>query len=377
MKTIVIIDDDQLVLESIQDLLENNGFRTLTAIDGNTGLSLIHQHHPDLVLCDVQMPDQSGYDVLAMLRHSPNLQTTPFIFLTAKAEHVDQRHGMNLGADDYLAKPCSPMELLSAVNTRLEKQRHRQDQTQQQLDSLRSSISLALPHEFRTPLTGIFTSVELLRLIVQGKELELDVLEVADTIESAGRRLHRLIQNYLLYTKLEVASRDPNAFRSMSDEISLQPSYTITTVASEIASRNQRKDDLSMNLQNATIAISISNLEKIVTELVDNAFKFSPPQTPVQVTSHIEDDYYHLAITNHGRGLTSYQIARLGGYMQFDRAQYEQQGVGLGFAIAQRLVELNRGNLRIESVPQQATTVHCLFPLAALEAAEDDEIIEI
>lgn len=370
MKTILVIDDDPLIRESVQDLLESHGFRPITASGGAIGLELAIQNHPDLILCDLQMPDMSGYEVLKAIRANPAVQTIPFIFLAAQSDRVALRQGMNLGADDYLAKPCSANELLAALNSRLEKQEVLQSQAQQQLDTLRSSIAMSLPHEFRTPLTGIFTSVELLRLTVNDSEVANDVLEIAQTIQTSAQRLYRLIQNYLFYAKLEVAVRDPAYKTTLSREVTSFPGYAIANLATTIATRDQRPDDLELDLQNTAIAIPHFEFEKIVNEVLENAFKFSPSGTPVIATSQVQNNHYHIQITNSGHGMTVEQIANLGGYMQFDRQFYEQQGVGLGLAIAQRLVGLYDGQLTITSVPHQTTTVSVVLPLAEPENME-------
>ena len=104
-----------------------------------------------------------------------------------------------------------------------------------------------------------------------------------------------------------------------------------------------------------------------MTELIDNAFKFSEKGTPVQILSHQDQSAYHVDIVNQGRGMTKAQIASIGAYVQFERQYYEQQGVGLGLAIAHRLLTLYGGQLIIESVPNQLTCVKAIFPLGQAE----------
>lgn len=121
MKTILVIEDEQTVRESILDLLEAEGFHGLGSENGNVGMQLARDHHPDLILCDVQMPDINGFDLLSQLRNCPDTAGIPFIFLTARTTKSDIRQGMALGADDYLTKPCTATELLGAVSGRLAK----------------------------------------------------------------------------------------------------------------------------------------------------------------------------------------------------------------------------------------------------------------
>ena len=121
MSKILIIEDEALSRDMFRDCLEAEGFQTLGAEDGSTGIQQARQHLPNLVLCDILMPKLDGYAVLSQLRQVPTTATIPFIFITARTEKADRRHGMSLGADDYLTKPFTVEELLDAVSARLEK----------------------------------------------------------------------------------------------------------------------------------------------------------------------------------------------------------------------------------------------------------------
>lgn len=122
MTKILVIEDEELVRENLLDLLEAENFDTIAAANGKIGLNLAFSEVPDLILCDMMMPEIDGYGVLTTLRQDPLTATIPFIFLTAKSAKADFRQGMDMGADDYLTKPFTRAELLSAIVNRLEKQ---------------------------------------------------------------------------------------------------------------------------------------------------------------------------------------------------------------------------------------------------------------
>lgn len=122
MKKILVIEDEELLRTNIVQILEFEDFVTIEANNGFLGIKLAQEHLPDLILCDVMMPEVDGYGVLAALSQNPTTASIPFIFTTAKASKADLRQGMNLGADDYLAKPITADELLSAISTRLKRQ---------------------------------------------------------------------------------------------------------------------------------------------------------------------------------------------------------------------------------------------------------------
>ncbi|MCJ8208955.1 response regulator [Mucilaginibacter sp. RS28] len=125
-KCILIIEDNNDIRESTAEILELSGYQVLQAANGKLGVDLAGQHKPDLILCDIMMPELDGYGVLYLLNKNPDTASTPFIFLTAKAERVDFRKGMEMGADDYLTKPFDDIELLNAIESRLAKKEKQQ-----------------------------------------------------------------------------------------------------------------------------------------------------------------------------------------------------------------------------------------------------------
>ncbi|QMW06228.1 response regulator [Spirosoma foliorum] len=121
MKTILVIEDVPTMRANIAEILQLAPYQVVQAANGKEGIERARQTRPDLILCDIRMPDLDGYGVLHILRKDPDLATVPFIFLTALAEAADFRVGMNLGADDYLTKPFDDISLLGAVELRLKK----------------------------------------------------------------------------------------------------------------------------------------------------------------------------------------------------------------------------------------------------------------
>ncbi len=120
-KKILLIEDNPEMRENTAEILELSSYEVVTATNGKEGVKLAQQAQPDLIICDIMMPELDGYGVLHMLSRDDLTANIPFIFLTAKAERTDQRKGMSMGADDYLTKPYDDVELLSAVEVRLQK----------------------------------------------------------------------------------------------------------------------------------------------------------------------------------------------------------------------------------------------------------------
>jgi two-component system sensor histidine kinase/response regulator len=365
MTKVLVIDDSREINELIGETLKIHGYQVLVAEDGLAGVQLAQNHLPDLILCDVNMPQLDGYATLTALRQHSNTSTIPFIFLTGITDKGNIRQGMELGADDYLTKPFTIGELLAAVKARLEKQAAITRQAERKLEELRGNISLALPHELLTPLTGIlgFSSLLLENYDSIGRA---ELLELARSLHESALRLQRIIENFLLYSQIELVAADPDKVATLRKGEYFFVKENIVEVAQQVARRAGREDDLSVDLEAAQLPIAPDKLQKVVAELVDNAFKFSRPGDRVKVSSIRDEDTFTIAITDHGRGMTPDQIARIGAHMQFERKFFEQQGSGLGLIIAKRLTELHGGTFSIDSAVEQQTIVHLGFPSPSL-----------
>jgi DNA-binding NarL/FixJ family response regulator len=128
MYSILIIDDDASICSNMELILQMEGFEVITASDGQAGLAMLREKRPDLILCDILMPDMDGLSVLEILKNDELLAEIPFIFVTAMGARTEVRRGMTAGADDYLSKPFSAEELIAAVTSRL----HRLERFRQQ-----------------------------------------------------------------------------------------------------------------------------------------------------------------------------------------------------------------------------------------------------
>lgn len=120
-KKILLIEDDQIVRENTAEILQLANYEVLTADNGKTGLEKANVFKPDLIICDILMPELDGYGVMQIAMRNEDLQRIPIIFMSAKTKHEDIRKGMDLGASDYITKPFEESELLSAVATRLKR----------------------------------------------------------------------------------------------------------------------------------------------------------------------------------------------------------------------------------------------------------------
>jgi signal transduction histidine kinase len=365
MRKVLAIDDTPEIRMIITETLNLFGFHTITAEDGATGIQLARESRPDLILCDINMPNLDGYETLRRLRDDDVTAGIPFVFLSGATDRITMRRGMELGADDYLPKPFTPKELLAAVNTRLEKQAELRRLSDRKLDELRGNITLALPHELRTPLNGIMGLAQLLIDDYANMPPE-ELLESSRFIYESALRLHRLIENFLVYSQIELMASESKTFDFSALAKPIQAHDLIPEIARKVASRHKREGDLLLKSQPATLLLPPDNFTKIVEELVDNAFKFSEPGKPVLAATQVANDVVVLTVTDMGRGMSMEQISRIAPHVQFDRKTFEQQGAGLGLYIAKRLIELLGGQIQIESKPGQQTSVRVSFRVAGI-----------
>jgi DNA-binding NarL/FixJ family response regulator len=165
MNKILVIEDEAETLENLVLMLEMEGFNALSAPDGKAGVAIAQKELPDVILCDVSMPELDGYGVLESLRADEKTVSIPFIFLTAKGDKKDLRTGMNLGADDYLTKPASAEEVLAAIRARLERHDEKEKAAMAKVE-LKPNFESAKPLE-SLGLTA--REAEVLLWVAQGK----------------------------------------------------------------------------------------------------------------------------------------------------------------------------------------------------------------
>ncbi|MFC1743982.1 response regulator [Candidatus Riflebacteria bacterium] len=359
MKKILIIEDTVGIREDVRTVLGFEGYEVIEAEDGAVGVTKAFETLPDLILCDIRMPHKNGFEVLVELQNDPKTAMIPFVFLTASADKDSLRKGMDLGADDYITKPFTTDELLSAIQMRFDKKKQQTEEGEKKLAELRGNIIHSLPHELLTPLTVIMGSVSL--LASPGTLDDEKRIKLAEKIGSASTRLKNQIRKFLQFAQIEIISNDAAGIEKLKQIKTPSAEKWLNFVVNANAEKAGRKGDLQIKLSDSPIFVSEENFKIILEELLENAFKFSPLSTPIEIENTIDENGYTIHITDHGRGMSSEQIEAIGAYMQFERKLYEQQGSGLGLIAAKRLMELHGGTLTIDSEPDKFTRVNLTF----------------
>lgn len=341
MKKVLFIDDNHELRQITLEALELEGFNVMGAEDGRQGIEIAKKQLPDIILCDIMMPETDGFEVYSELRQYAPTSLTPFIFLTALAEKENLRKGMEIGADDYVTKPFTLAELLTTIYSRLIKSEVIETRIEVRQKELRERIINHLPHELLTPLNGILGFATLIKDDYKNFT-SAEIREMAGEIETSGTRLHDLIKNFINY--IRIASADDSEFKPVRlDNIQL----ILAELSKNIAKKHFRKSDLILQLEPAEINMEKDDFEYIINELVDNAFKFSERESNVIVTNSVSNNSVEIRITDHGIGFPIENIQDIGAFNQFNRKKIEQQGAGLGLITSMLTVQRYHGSLSI------------------------------
>jgi two-component system sensor histidine kinase/response regulator len=368
-KTLLLVDDEESILETVSFLLQDEGYNVLQATNGQAALSLMAGATPDLIVSDALMPGMDGFSFCQQVRANSEWSQIPFIFLTGRGERADIRHGMGLGADDYLTKPVDADDLLSAVQVRLARASEARGAIDRANADLRDAMLRMLTHEFRTPLTLIVGYVELMNAEAEGSSDE-DFLSLLSGLRAGSERLTSLVEDLLLLSKLQTGALSLPGQRTGADSVL---GHVTGRFATQAAARNVELA-VRAGAPEAIVGLDQELLLDLVRRLVDNALKFSRDGAGrVVVSTHREADFWVLDVADEGIGIRKEALSSIfEPFYQVDRNRMEQQGAGLGLAIVRGLAELCGGHVDVASAPGRGSTFTVRLPLVALQEGEND-----
>lgn len=252
-KKILIIEDHDAIRGNIVEILEMAKYIVFEADNGKIGVEMALKHIPDIILCDIMMPELDGYGVLYMLNKYTETSSIPFIFLTAKAEHNDLRKGMEMGADDYLTKPFDDIELLNAIDVRLRKKAYLQLQNQ------------TITNEFKVLVAKTDGLAEFAKIIEghKGREFKKNQIIYYEGDQSKG--LYLIIQGKVKTIKLSLDGRElMTGMYSAGDYLGINA----------ILSKNSYTDTATTVEDSTLCLIPIEELEKVINLYPEVAKKF-------------------------------------------------------------------------------------------------------
>ncbi len=331
MSKILLIEDEVSLLESLVIILEASGLETISASSGINGLELLRTNADtiDVILCDVNLPDINGYEILKEVKADNVLYKIPFIFLTAYADEKDIRIGMNMGADDYMTKPFSAKELIKTINARISVNETHTKHTQEELNKKWLTIlNASFKQEFFTPINGILNA----SIILGNTESKFTTEALTTTVQaiySSSFRMYRNARNMVLFSLITTSQSISNEITGYSRSAKSILKEVITWFQNGLI---QNKIDISIHGTDTALS-SIDNelVSVLFTELVDNCMKFnsSPSQLP-QVRLTTTDDGFHFSVSNTTLNSISFDFAEVKPFTKFHK---DDTYIGLGLGL--------------------------------------------
>jgi len=358
-ETILIIEDNAEIRTSIVDVLDIEGYEVIEAENGGAGLGILQIRHPDLIICDINMPDFDGYQILRHVRKNEALAKIPFLFLTALVDRKSMRLGMDLGADDYITKPFTNEELLSAVQSRLQRHQTLVKFTSEELEKAKKQLTQLVAHELRTPLSSIVMIEQLISRQIDALSKE-QVQDLLNSWKSGAHRLHHLVEQMVLLTQLDSGALTPE---DVEDEGKPNDIGALIEMAVGVARQfAYRHPHGSVQLEKSDETLYVHCISQALrhafAEIISNALDFSPEGTAIVINLSKHDGRVRITITDTGAGLTTRRLERaLMPFEQIDRHKQEQQGMGLGLPIAKKIIEVHGGSIIFQKVATGGTRV--------------------
>ncbi|MBI1257511.1 MAG: response regulator [Chloroflexi bacterium] len=352
---VLIVEDDINLLEGIQTVLELDDYSVISVENGKQALAVLRESAvlPDLIVSDIMMPQMDGIQLLREVRKVPLWIKIPFIFLTARSEKTDIQRGKQLGVDDYLVKPFDADDLLIAVESRLNRHKVLNDLFDDAMSAMKRNILTILNHEFRTPLTFVVAYADMLNDQTQSLSDE-ELLAFLRGVNTGALRLRRLIENFIQLVEMETG----DAQRSY--DLRKAPITNVTELleASRLEVYNITHFEQPFHLEVEPDLPSFIGdslyLKMALAQLIDNAVKFSQPDTPITAGARLADDEIQIWVRDQGRGIEPAEQAHIWEmFYQIDRATFEDQGTGSGLAIVNNIAALHGGSPEVQSHPQQ------------------------
>jgi two-component system, sensor histidine kinase and response regulator len=359
MKTILLIDDEAQIRDSLAEILELNGYQVITAENGKDGLLKAILNNPDLIILDMMMPEMDGLTFIKLIRQNPVFDFTPVIFATAKAKIDDMREGLDFGAEDYITKPFSSDTLIKAIENKLEKFRKIKKSAKISSGLSVHDVYFKMLHEVGTALNGILGGVDILEQFSDNLNKE-ERERTLKNIRLSASRLQRIFDNNRWFEKIRkgLISPEPEALFSSNIE------FIIQKIIKELKKNYDYKQlDLQITIEPVNIGLEERRLTKILYEILDNACKFSKGKTNVRVSGKVLNNIYYLSISDSGSGFDVENYNSQREFRQLNRDVFEQQGMGLGLHIAISIMESLNITYSIES-SENGTKITCQFPVA-------------
>jgi signal transduction histidine kinase len=375
MSKVLIIDDEEVVLDSCTQILEGGPYHAATAMDGTFGLELVREFHPDVVFVDLKMPGISGFEVLQKIfEFDPTIVT---VVITGYATVDSAVEAIQKGAYDFLPKPFTPDEFRVITQRGLERRRLVLETTalRREREMLREHFAAIVSHELKAPLGAVQQNLFALEH------------ELANTLtEDQAKRMERMkgsIDNLLklIHTWLRVIATDIQALQENFHPTAITD--VITKAVESVEPHATRKDIEITTTFDENIDLIYGDevtLREAIVNIVNNAIKYSRMGTKIRIKATVEENEVLIAVTDRGVGIAEEDLPFIfGDFYIADSAPEAERGSGLGLAITRRIIEAHGGTISVESALEKGSTFMIRLPIAQSEIytkpAKDEDIV--
>ncbi|MDR2968486.1 MAG: hybrid sensor histidine kinase/response regulator [Tannerellaceae bacterium] len=360
---VLVVDDVPTNVMLVQAILKKEGYTILTCDNGPKGLSLAQEHHPNIILLDIMMPDMDGYEVLQHLKSNPETNDIPVIIMSALSDMPSIVKGYQLGAIEYVTKPFQREELLKRVAHRYELFNiKRIKQTLEETIESRDTLYSVIAHDLRSPLGSLKMMANAVLLMTDRKTVGEEVFEMLQMINKTSEELFLLLDNLLKWAKNRLNRQ--STYRQQIDINSIVGSTaTIYDSMAKQKGITLVTEGLDSKL---TGSVDIDMLKTIVRNLMSNALKFSYGGGTITLQSRTDGDYVIISVKDAGTGIKKEdQEKLLKQNTHFTTyGTNNEKGSGLGLMLVKDFVELHEGKLWFESEEGKGSTF--FFSLKAL-----------
>lgn len=364
--SVLIVDDNPLIRNVLQNILLHENFEVSVAANGISALSILEDRVCDVILCDVMMPEMDGYQLLTAVRSKKNLEMVPFVFLTGLDSEIETDKGLRSDCDAYLTKPFDPQKLIATLKGRVARSQNIKKVADDQRDHFRRRVLQTVSHEFRTPLVAVSTGSEMLMdQLKMGQEVDFkEAQKLLEAIYRGGQRLERLISDFMILQQIELGIAE--SFQARNSRLCKVSGSVQMAVDAMMSVANENQIELSIHGEMPGISVKVceTQLVESIKRLIDNGIKFSMSPNRVEVKVERTSTEVVISVIDSGPGFDPIKIQEaVGAFSQVDRDRLEQQGGGLGLAIADKLVVLNGGRLKFSLAEGTGGVVSIILPL--------------
>jgi signal transduction histidine kinase len=379
--TVLIIDDTPANIYSIENLLNKEGRRFLTASNGKDGLKMAFNNNVDLIILDVQMPDMDGFEVASVLKSNKRTRDIAIIFASAeKSERASIMKGFEGGAVDYLLKPLDPELTKAKVDVLLQIQLQKKElleknesleradaqikklnnELKKNLDQLEvinkelESFSYSVSHDLRAPLRALIGYSTMLEE-EYGDKVGDEGKKWIKTIASKGARMNQLIDDLLEFSK---------AGKKQLQIANIEMHELVNTLCNELKESLQHRATVVIKDLHPAVGDPML-LRQVWINLISNAIKYSSKQeeSTVEISSTVNDTHIIYSVKDNGAGFDMQYADKLFGVFQRLHKETEFAGTGIGLSIVHRIVSRHGGNVWAESAVDAGATFHFSLPL--------------